>query len=103
MIKMVSKLGDKLGIRACVCRGVLRVWGSRIQDSRTDFWAFWRKMVDSTSMRGWCKMGDSIGYPTTRWELQEVGAKELQVVGYSTGVVNIILYIKLYDRYLCAA
>jgi hypothetical protein len=43
-------------ISACVCRGVLRVWGMRIQDSRTDFGGFWWKMVDGTSMRGWCKM-----------------------------------------------
>jgi hypothetical protein len=40
----------------CVCRGVLRVWGSRIQDSRTDFEAFWRNWVPPTSTRGWCKM-----------------------------------------------
>jgi hypothetical protein len=46
---------------ARVCRGVLRVWGMRIQDSRTDFGAFLRKFVDSASMRGWCKTGDWIG------------------------------------------
>jgi hypothetical protein len=39
-----------------VCRGVLRVWGMRIQDSRTDFGGFPAKMVDGTSMRGWCKI-----------------------------------------------
>jgi hypothetical protein len=47
--------------RVRVCRGVLQVWGSRIQDSRTDFWGFWWKMVDSASMRGWCKMKDLDG------------------------------------------
>jgi hypothetical protein len=41
---------------ACVCRGVLRVWGIRIQDSRTDFGGFSRKMVDFATTRGWCKM-----------------------------------------------
>ena len=39
-----------------VCRGVLRFWGMRIQDSRTDFGAFLENLVDSTSMRGWCKI-----------------------------------------------
>jgi hypothetical protein len=43
-------------ISACVCRGVLRVWGMRIQDSRTDFGGFSRKRVGGTSTRGWCKI-----------------------------------------------
>jgi hypothetical protein len=41
---------------ARVCRGVLRVWGTRIQDSRTDFGGFWWKIVDSATTRGWCKI-----------------------------------------------
>jgi hypothetical protein len=44
-----------------VCRGVLRFWGPRIQDSRTDFGGFWRKMVGGTSMRGWCKIKAEVG------------------------------------------
>jgi hypothetical protein len=44
-----------------VCRGVLRVWDLRIQDSRTDFGLFLQKMVGSASTRGWCKMEDSSG------------------------------------------
>jgi hypothetical protein len=40
----------------CVCRGVLRFLDPRIQDSRTDFQLFSRKLIDSTSMRGWCKI-----------------------------------------------
>jgi hypothetical protein len=50
-----------LGLKSVrVCRGVLRVWGSRIQDSRTDFWGFWRKMIESATKRGWCKI---VGVP----------------------------------------
>jgi hypothetical protein len=51
-------LGDE---KTCVCRGVLRVWGMRIQDSRTDFGGFWRKVVRKTSTRGWCKIGVLVG------------------------------------------
>jgi hypothetical protein len=43
-----GKLVSISRIRCCVCRGVLRFWGSRIQDSRTDFWAKCRKTVHST-------------------------------------------------------
>jgi hypothetical protein len=53
---MCIKSGN-LGMEsACVCRGVLRVWGMRIQDSRTDFGGFFTKMVGGTSTRGWCKI-----------------------------------------------
>jgi hypothetical protein len=43
-------------IRACVCRGVLRVWGMRIQDSRTDFGGKTAFFIVPTSTRGWCKI-----------------------------------------------
>jgi hypothetical protein len=51
--EIVSMLGDE---SARVCRGVLRVWGMRIQDSRTDFGGFWGFFIDSATMRGWCKI-----------------------------------------------
>jgi hypothetical protein len=44
-----------------VCRGVLRFWGMRIQDSRTDFWSKTGKFVDSASTRGWCKIETIVG------------------------------------------
>ena len=48
------------GIWVRVCRGVLRFPDLRIQDSRTDFWPFLWKMVDSASTRGWCKMEELV-------------------------------------------
>ena len=39
-----------------VCRGVLRVWGTSIQDSRTDFGSKSRKFIRLASTRGWCKI-----------------------------------------------
>jgi hypothetical protein len=62
-----------------VCRGVLRFWRPRIQDSRTDFGVFLAKMVDSTSTRGWCKTESSVrgcytdGDTTWRWKVFEFG------------------------------
>jgi hypothetical protein len=53
------EFGDEKSAR--VCRGVLRFWDPRIQDSRTDFPDFLTKTDDSTSTRGWCKMGNLIG------------------------------------------
>jgi hypothetical protein len=40
----------------CVCRGVLRFWGMRIQDSRTDFDGKSAIFIVRASMRGWCKI-----------------------------------------------
>jgi hypothetical protein len=53
---MNAKMGKIGEIWACVCRGVLRFWGTRIQDSRTDFRPKTQKFIDSTSTRGWCKI-----------------------------------------------
>ncbi len=52
-----------LEIRVRVCRGVLRFWGPRIQDSRTDFRPKTWKFIGSTTMRGWCKIENLVeGY-----------------------------------------
>ena len=53
---MSAKMGKIGEIWMRVCRGVLRVWGMRIQDSRTDFQPKSRNFVGGTSMRGWCKI-----------------------------------------------
>jgi hypothetical protein len=53
----IALMGWKILVESVgVCRGVLRVWGMRIQDSRTDFLSKTRDFGDFTSTRGWCKI-----------------------------------------------
>jgi hypothetical protein len=93
----MENVGKVLKDRVRVCRGVLRFWGPPIQDSRTDFWAKTRKSIDSTSMRGWCKMGILIReyykhMETTNITMKDWGNIRINKIVYGEREIDIILY-----------